>query len=257
MTKSKSQLRAEAVERLRDCRYHTHADYIRAMLGWGHEPHFEDSRDALIDLLTDEPTNGIEGETNGIVDGSPLVDRDPVEIMRKAAKGFSGGTGNVIENAKMLLGMNVKSGLNSVVLNKLADMVERDYVSREAYDDLRDEFVWTNTFLHRMGKKCGTKDVPSLVAYVEQLEAEVDEAIAERDYWKDEWKAVDVGIKRKVKNFEWILADTYFDGDGFFNAVCGLARPYYLKDHPDLEEKDMIAWRIYNWLVSPHEEMPS
>lgn len=54
MTKSKSQLRAEAVERLRDCRYHTLADYVRAMLGWGHEPHFEDSRDALIDLLTDE-----------------------------------------------------------------------------------------------------------------------------------------------------------------------------------------------------------
>lgn len=54
MTKTKAQLRAEAVERLRDCRYHTHADYVRAMLGWGHEPHFEDSRDALIDLLTDE-----------------------------------------------------------------------------------------------------------------------------------------------------------------------------------------------------------
>lgn len=54
MTKTKAQLRAEAVERLKDCRYHTLADYVRAMLGWGHEPHFEDSRDALIDLLTDD-----------------------------------------------------------------------------------------------------------------------------------------------------------------------------------------------------------
>ena len=53
--------------------------------------------------------------------------------------------------------------------------LERDYVSLEAYEDLRDEFVWMSTFLHRMGKHCGTKDVPSLVAYVEQLEAKVAE----------------------------------------------------------------------------------
>lgn len=53
--------RAAAVERLKDARYHTLADYIRAMLGWGHEPHFEDCRDALIDLLTDNDAHSTTG----------------------------------------------------------------------------------------------------------------------------------------------------------------------------------------------------
>lgn len=52
--KAKSAKRAAAVERLKDVRYHTLEDYVRAMLGWGHEPHFENCRDALIDLLTDD-----------------------------------------------------------------------------------------------------------------------------------------------------------------------------------------------------------
>ena len=64
--KTKKQLRAEAVERLKESRYHTHADYVRAMLGWGHEPHFEDSRDALIDLLTDDDCGTAEAETSQV-----------------------------------------------------------------------------------------------------------------------------------------------------------------------------------------------
>lgn len=81
----------------------------------------------------------------------------------------------------------------------LADMVERDYVSREVYEDLRDEFTWETTFLHRMGKKCGTKDVPSLVAYVDKLEARVEELeavdrrIAETD---SRWEAAIRDLER-------------------------------------------------------------
>lgn len=36
----------------------------------------------------------------------------------------------------------------------------------------REEYVWTREFMDRMAKHCGTKDCPSLVAYVEGLEAE-------------------------------------------------------------------------------------
>ncbi len=38
--------------------------------------------------------------------------------------------------------------------------------------DEREEYVWTREFMDRMAKHCGTKDCPSLVAYVEGLEAE-------------------------------------------------------------------------------------
>lgn len=76
-------------------------------------------------------------------------------------------------------------------IDQLADMVERDYVHRETFEDLRDEFVRMTTFLHRIGKKCGTKDVPSLVAYVEKLEAALNKAVGNwakadrlvRDMW--------------------------------------------------------------------------
>lgn len=54
MTKTKAQLRAEAVERLKRSEYHTALDDVCSMLGWGHEPHFEGATDALVDLLTDD-----------------------------------------------------------------------------------------------------------------------------------------------------------------------------------------------------------
>ena len=36
----------------------------------------------------------------------------------------------------------------------------------------REEYVWTREFMDRMAKHCGTKDCPSLVSYVDGLEAE-------------------------------------------------------------------------------------
>lgn len=148
MTKSKRQLRAEAVERLRklncmdvDCYQLLEATVDDA----GEKVGYRVEIRKLIELLTDEePPDG-----------------DALNLMRNCS---------LYEIGKILHPAdNTRSPLIA-----LAEMVERDYVCREAYDDLRDEFVWTNAFLHRMGKKCGTKDVPSLVAYVEQLEAECD-----------------------------------------------------------------------------------
>lgn len=45
--------------------------------------------------------------------------------------------------------------------NKCADLMNE-----------REEYVWTREFMDRMAKHCGTKDCPSLVAYVEGLESE-------------------------------------------------------------------------------------
>lgn len=86
----------------------------------------------------------------------------------------------------------------------IADMIERDYVHRGAYEIFRDEFVWSSTFLLRMARHCGM-DVPSLKAYVEQLEARVSELEAERDrnekldYEVREWKGE---AKTQRNNFE-------------------------------------------------------
>ena len=43
---------------------------------------------------------------------------------------------------------------------------------REDLEFERSENGWAREFLNRMGQKCGTKDCPSLVAYVTKLEAE-------------------------------------------------------------------------------------
>ena len=66
---------------------------------------------------------------------------DAVDIMRKAASGFSGGTGIVTDNLKVLLKMDPSATSTSVAVNTLADMVERDYVSREKYDSLQSRFI--------------------------------------------------------------------------------------------------------------------
>lgn len=43
---------------------------------------------------------------------------------------------------------------------------------RENLEFERSENGWAREFLDRMGRKCGTKDCPSLVAYVDKLESE-------------------------------------------------------------------------------------
>jgi len=120
------QLRAEAVERLIKNKPHTYMSLLKHALADSRYDGMPDT-DALIDLLTDDEPHG---GSSKVLAGSSSHGGDAVEIMRKAAKGFVGGTGEVMENAKALLGVNPKSGLDSVVFKTLADMVERDYVRR-------------------------------------------------------------------------------------------------------------------------------
>ena len=134
MTKDKRQLRAEAVERLRNMDewcdgVRTGADFVKALL-WdlrARAVSSETVRDALVDLLTDdELTNGPASETNGIQTDSPLVDKlpegDAVKLLREAS-------GSDVSN---LLLINTTSSYDAEeAYAKLADMVERDYVRRE------------------------------------------------------------------------------------------------------------------------------
>jgi hypothetical protein len=80
---AKSAKRAAAVERLRNCFYTSDSDLMRAILNWGHEPHTgDDSRFALIDLLTDEPMDARldDDRTCPIDDGtSPIAGEDSRE----------------------------------------------------------------------------------------------------------------------------------------------------------------------------------
>lgn len=167
----------------------------------------------LQEQLDDGPTNGIDGETNGIADGPPLADGlpegDAVEILRKWAN-FWGVSHSTYTQCD--------SNWEVTTMRTLADMVERDYVSREVFEDLRDEFTWETTFLHRMGKKCGTKDVPSLVAYVGKLEARVEELeavdcrIAETDA---RWEAAIRDLERMTAERDELKAKV----DGYVEAL--------------------------------------
>lgn len=86
--------------------------------------------------------------------------------------------------------VNVEFVIEGSLLYEFLDRLKP--AGRDASREPIAAITWTNSFLHRVGKQCGTKDVPSLKAYVEQLEAEVaeyeavDRRIAETD---SRWEA--------------------------------------------------------------------
>lgn len=174
----------------------------------------------LQEQLDGEPTNGIHGEIT-------LPEDDAVAILRKAAKCTSVNT-SVGDVLRYNVPGNEPSAWQTAedACEALADMVERDYVSREVFEDLRDEFTWETTFLHRMGKKCGTKDVPSLVAYVGKLEARVEELeaadrrIAETDA---RWEAAIRDLERMTAERDELekQLDTMRDGWRDMGEIAG------------------------------------
>lgn len=52
------------------------------------------------------------------------------------------------------------------------------------------EYHWLRDFLNGIAAKCGTKDCPSLVEYVRQLEVEADEL---RELVRDLWEYIHIG----------------------------------------------------------------
>ena len=79
----------------------------------------------------------------------------------------------------------LRAMLSQVQTEKRCYMAENAKL-REDLEFERSENGWAREFLNRMGQKCGTKDCPSLVAYVTKLEAdnaELRELV--RDMWRD------------------------------------------------------------------------
>ena len=75
---------------------------------------------------------------------------------------------------------------------------------REELEDEKAENGWAREFLNRMGRKCGTKDCPSLVAYVNKLESE-NEQLRElcRDLFGTAKAAAKLGIDvGKLQDYE-------------------------------------------------------
>ena len=81
---NKSAKRAAAVERLKSCRYVGEGDLMRAMLGWGHEPHTDfDLRFALISLLEDD---GVERSNDGATNLEWLFEHDREKLIAMASE---------------------------------------------------------------------------------------------------------------------------------------------------------------------------
>ena len=146
--------------------------------------------------MRDEPTNGIDGETNGIRDEITLLDGDAVSILRRAADSDTPMVSlcNRFDAAPLL------PSEHSCVFGQLADMVERDYVLRTTYNAAcADRRTWFDRF--------------------NELQGEVAKLIAERDEWKakaeqaqesyldaksdrDAWKAKYLGAMNDAEDYK-------------------------------------------------------
>lgn len=62
--------------------------------------------------------------------------------------------------------------LSSEGVKELRRLQAENAKLREDLEFERSENGWAREFLNRMGQKCGTKDCPSLVAYVTKIESE-------------------------------------------------------------------------------------
>lgn len=249
MTKTIAQLRAEAVKRLTKLNEHGYWEFpVHVALCGRDVPDVDEERAIIADLLTDDCgpcyscaklaelraensqlrvkvddlVNGNDGETNGIRADVPLVDDlpdgDAVEILRKSAKGFQGGTGNVIKNAKMLLGMNVERGLDIVLLETLADMVERDYVPRKQWAEA----------------------VRAMKAAQDRMEQARDE--------RDEWKAraeSSSKVRAGSSNLDWL-----FEHDRDFSGTVIAAAQIRRLCPDDCETPPQFG----EWLMAPYED---
>lgn len=181
MTKTKAQLRAEAVERLRDTDawLSTSADLINAMLGDRCEVGMANKRRYFIDLLTDEePPEG-----------------DAVSELRLWAE-----TDQSHEDPERVL-------VERRIMSELADMVERDYVRvdsednpgyirRQRYIDMKAE---RDELQERVDNLCASEEIGNklIIAQLE-TEAEQGRTIVEYAEKVDELEAVNEQLRDKL-----------------------------------------------------------
>ena len=135
MDKTKAQLRAEAVERLKMIHAHIGMSYNELLdaLIPGYPRNSQTIQQAIIDLLTDdEPTNGTADETNGTAPDSPLGGKPPKGDATNEP--HEGDAAYLLRKLSMDFKADVYKRDECEYIDSLADMVERDYVRREDYD---------------------------------------------------------------------------------------------------------------------------
>ena len=203
MTKTKAQLRAEAVERLKDTRMDTGSAVKKLAMAIGSEwnpPSVNYSlgclKSRLIDLLTDDET--ASGTTNGTcpnANGTPSNARgDVVVILRKYTTfwGVSHATHTQCD-----------SNWEVTTMRALADMVERDYVRHEEYVAMGKSLGMTQAErdywkLHAdcWADKCKEAEAErdEWKEKAELYERERDEFAEGQDYWHDRYGELNAAV---------------------------------------------------------------
>ena len=210
-----------------------------------------------IEAKLGEPTNGIE-------DGSPLVDRDPVEIMRSCSD-MEHGMGSL----RKVLGIECVSGWQMRCLKVLADMVERDYARRDAVNaeiakliakrdealEIRDKALGdAATFKYERDEwktKCETREFAYKQADAERkrYSEQIDELRAERDEWKAKAEQAELRSNDRVTNLEWLWEndrDALIDGITCNSPLCDECM--FGKPGDDT----YCAINEREWLMAPH-----
>lgn len=93
------------------------------------------------------------------------------------------------ENDKLREQVSSLVGRSFRTADKMSCIEAENAKLREDLEFERSENGWAREFLNRMGQKCGTKDCPSLVAYVTKLEADNAKL---RELVRDLWEACPV-----------------------------------------------------------------
>lgn len=215
MTKTKRQLRAEAVERLRESKPGGYFNVLRDAFGWGHDSRHSDGewRDALVDLLTDdEPTSSDtwaeyydESTRTYRIPGELLTDEEPPEGDAPANANFpaendvrpqdvDANDGKTASTSRQDGGMDTREKLEADVLdwakhtnavfiksraNRIIEFLDRQaaITERECLERATSERVGFDC------AECAEGLGKELDARCDPLKARIAELEAERGYW--------------------------------------------------------------------------
>ena len=186
---TKRKLRAEAVENLKansDWAWHDLADFFKAsgLMDSPYNTPYRELRAALIDLLEDDE----------------LPEGDAVSILRRAADSDT----PMVSLCDRFDAAPLLPSEHSRVFGQLADMVERDYVSREYLDEVCSEADYREGLLH--------ESIDDLEAERDEWKAKAEQAMesyADAKDARDTWMANYLQAERAMNKAagKWARAD--------------------------------------------------
>ena len=197
---ARSAERAAAVERLRNCLYTSDSDLMRAMLNWGHEPHTgDDSRFALIDLLTDEPMD-VQRDSNGTCpDGNEICPNDdytPETVVN--TDDVDSNDGKLMSNPRQPDGMDSREKLEADV-QKFAQVYYADHLL--VYDKVIELLDRQSSITERDVRTYLNREDSELI------QAEVDNLQGQIEHLREEIAKRDKGIERLKRQRDEARAD--------------------------------------------------